>query len=520
MSDLLGDRFAVREILCADRAFHAWDEAGRKDVFIKMWPESDEQGIHEISVLTGVDSPYTPKFVCSFSENGNRYLVEEWIEGETLTDFVCRKGPLPFLQSGEILKALCDGLSFLHWHKRGPIVLTDLKPDNILIRGDVEQGVFSVTIVDYEAAYRLLQTDEDASVRQTRKLGSCYYTAPEVIFGKTEVSSDLYSLGVILYYMLTGVHGYPVPGSLQSPAAEIVARCTMPDPAARYSNVGDLKESLNTAIRSIKKGKKASLAFTKNSKIRMIGNYRKYSVMVDCNSCFTSEMAHVASEILGLRTGVFAISEKGQRNLEYYFLNLDQMSRLVCEDYYPFIFDHQTLYTRTSGQWTERGLLHACSEKLFIGSSKLLLELPLRTEKDFDSFFDWCHANFDLVLFSVERQDDPVDVDRIMKYASCIITTPLSNIEDLESYRDYYVSLADSKRVMLSKVRFVAWDYYEGAAPERSRFEEIVGKELYLGEVSHSESRIRKKNRLPIEQARACQEDALQYEQIIERLIG
>ncbi len=520
MSDLLGDRFAVREILCTNRAFQAWDEASRKDVFLKVWSETEGQAQNEIAMITGIDSPYTPKFICSFSQEGKRYLAEEWIDGETLSELIEQKGTFTFLQSAEILKALCDSLSFLHWHKSGPIAFVDLKPDNILIRGDVEQGVFGVTLVDYEAACRLAQSEENPQVCRTRKLGSCYYTAPEVIFGKPEVTSDIYSMGVILHYMLTGTHGYPVPSALPEPAREIVTRCVMPDPAKRYGDVGELKETLNTAVRRMKKGKKAALALTKSSNVRMIGNYRKYSVMVDCNSCFASEMAHVASELLGLRTGVFAISEKGQRNLEYYFLNLDQVSRLVCEDYYPFIFDHQTLYTRTSGQWTERGLLHACSEKLFIGTSKLLLELPLRSERDFDNFFDWCHANFDLVLFSVERQDDPVDVNRIMKYASCIIATPLSNVEDLESYRDYYVSLADSKRVMLSKVRFVAWDYYEGAAPERSRMEEIVGKELYLGEVSHSESRTRKKNRLPVERARACQEDALQYEQIIERLIG
>ena len=107
-----------------------------------------------------------------------------------------------------------------------------------------------------------------------------------------------------------------------------------------------------------------------------------------------------------------------------------------------------------------------------------------------------------------------------MKYCSCIISTPLSNVEDLESYRDYYVSLADNKPVVFSKVRFVAWDYCEGASHKREQLATIVGRELYLGEVTHSESRTRKKNRLPVRSAEACREDAVQYEKIIERLIG
>lgn len=519
MNDKIGSRFVVRETICFNRAYRALDEATGKDVFLKCWSETDSAAVWEISMLTGIDSPYTPKFICSFSEAGKKYLAEEWIEGETLDAFVKRQGVVDFVQSGEILKALCDALSFLHWNKSGSIAFVDLKPDNIMIRGDVDTGVFGITLVDYESSRRILEeTDVD---RKTRRMGSCYYTAPEVIFGSPDITCDIYSLGVLLCYLLTGVEQYPVPEAIPSCASKIVERCVHPDPAKRYPDVGTLKETLVAGIRRFKRGRRKTLHTQAETKqIRMIGNYRKYSVMVDCNACFASEMAQVASEMLGLRTGVFAISEKGQRNLEYYFLNLNQLSELVCEDYYPFIFDHQSLYLKTGKQWIQRGLLHACSDKLYIGSSKLLLELPLRSESDFDRFFDWCHANFDLVLFSIERQDDPADVDRIMKYASCIITTPLSNVEDLESYRDYYLSLADSNRVILSKVRFVAWDYCEGVAPGKEQLAEIVGRELYLGEVSHSESRTRKKNRLPCERAEACREDAKQYEEIIERLIG
>ena len=526
MCEQIWNRFTVRETLCTHRAYRAYDEGGKREVFLKCWREDDERASNEIAMLTGIDSPYTPQFICTFEEEGVRYLAEEWIPGETLSDLINRVGFLSFEQSVEIVKALCDALSFLHWNKRGAIAFVDLKPGNIMIRGDVESGVFGITLVDYEAAIRIEhEADLSGSVSGTRKLGSCYYTAPEVIFGRPDVTCDIYSLGVILHTLLSGTEGYP--GTLEGdfPCAGIIMKCIHPEPSNRYRHVGELKEALVGAVRGKRRRDKKILSLETvraepKDGVRVLGNYRKYSVMVDCNACFASEMAHVASDLLGLRTGVFAVSEKGQRNLEYYFLNLNQLSELVCEDYYPFIFDHQSLYLRTSSQWTERGLLHACSDKLFVGSGKLLLELPLRTEDDFNQFFDWCHGNFDLVLFTAERQDDPATVDRFMKYCSCIITTPLSSVEDLESYRDYYVSLADNKRLIFSKVRFVAWDYCEGASPKREQLAKIVGKELYLGEVTHSESRTRKKNRLPVQAAEACREDALQYEKIIERLIG
>lgn len=526
MCKQIWNRFTVREILCANRAYRAYDEAGGCEVFLKCWKEGDGGANQEIAMLTGIDSPYTPRFICSFEEDGYRYLAEEWIPGENLSELLARREALSFEQSVEILKALCDALSFLHWNKRGPIAFVDLKPGNVMIRGDVDSGIFGITLVDYEAAIRV-ESGSGQPVRTTgtRKMASCYYTAPEVLFGQPDTTCDVYSLGVLFYTLLTGTEGYPGELRADFPGRNVIMKCIHPEPGKRYRHVGELKEALIFAARGRKRKQKKILSLDtvrerRNEGVRVLGNYRKYSVMVDCNACFASEMAHVASDLLGLRTGVFAVSEKGQRNLEYYFLNLNQLSELVCEDYYPFIFDHQSLYLHTSSQWTQRGLLHACSEKLFVGSGKLLLELPLRTEDDFDQFFDWCHGNFDLVLFTVERQDDPAVVDRFMKYCSCIITTPLSNVEDLESYRDYYVSLADNKRVVFSKVRFVAWDYCEGASPNREQLAQIVGRELYLGEVTHSEVRNRKKNRLPVQSAEACREDATQYEKIIERLIG
>ena len=130
MCKQIWNRFTVREILCANRAYRAYDEAGGCEVFLKCWKEGDGGANQEIAMLTGIDSPYTPRFICSFEEDGYRYLAEEWIPGENLSELLARREALSFEQSVEILKALCDALSFLHWNKRGPIAFVDLKPGN------------------------------------------------------------------------------------------------------------------------------------------------------------------------------------------------------------------------------------------------------------------------------------------------------------------------------------------------------------------------------------------------------
>jgi serine/threonine protein kinase len=146
--------------------------------------------------------------ICTLYDVGPNYLVTELVEGETLRDLL-KRGP-PVERSLEITRQVLEALRAAH-HEG--IVHRDLKPQNIMVRLD---GY--VKVLDFGLAKRMTagQTVHSESITLTdsslpgRILGTVAYMSPEQILGKNiDQRSDLFSLGIILYEMLTGQHPWP-----------------------------------------------------------------------------------------------------------------------------------------------------------------------------------------------------------------------------------------------------------------------------------------------------------------------
>jgi serine/threonine-protein kinase len=140
-----------------------------------------------------------PKLYAYFTENGQFYLVQEWIEGQTLTEFHQQKGNLSEETVREILLSLLPVLSFIHGHR---VIHRDIKPDNIILRAKdrlpvlIDFGIIKETMataigLDGQSAYSLA-------------LGTPGYMASEQAAGRPVYSSDLYSLALTAFFLLTG----------------------------------------------------------------------------------------------------------------------------------------------------------------------------------------------------------------------------------------------------------------------------------------------------------------------------
>ncbi len=127
-------------------------------------------------------------------ESGRIFIVMEYVEGEDLDELLRRKGRLPVRKAAEIAREVA--LALEHAHALG-VVHRDVKPGNILLRKDGR-----VKITDFGLATEMGRSDvlEDGSV-----LGTPWYVSPEQAQGlPADGRSDLYSLGVTFYQMLTG----------------------------------------------------------------------------------------------------------------------------------------------------------------------------------------------------------------------------------------------------------------------------------------------------------------------------
>src|SRR5713226_389432 len=133
-------------------------------------------------------------------EDGRQYIVFEYIDGENLKELVVRKGRLGIRAALEIALEIARGLAFAHDHG---LVHRDVKPQNVLLNGD---GGAKVT--DFGIARSL---DVEHGVTQTGTvLGTSDYIAPEQAQGqRVDEHTDVYSLGVVLYEMLTNEVPFP-----------------------------------------------------------------------------------------------------------------------------------------------------------------------------------------------------------------------------------------------------------------------------------------------------------------------
>lgn len=154
------------------------------------------------NILTALDFQVT--------EDGNPFLVLDFLEGEDLDSFIDREGPLELEEARDIFYQILDGLDYAH---RQGIVHRDIKPSNIMLLG-VHAGEPLVKIVDFGLSKLVLadQGDDDFDQKLTATgamLGSPLYMSPEQARGQPAgPSSDIYSLGCVFYRVLTGSPPY------------------------------------------------------------------------------------------------------------------------------------------------------------------------------------------------------------------------------------------------------------------------------------------------------------------------
>jgi serine/threonine protein kinase len=130
--------------------------------------------------------------------DGKPYLVMQYVEGRTLRQLM-DQGRLPLARAAEILQQLGDALSFAH-SKR--ILHRDLKPENVMLQ-DMGDSREVVKLIDFGIA-RVRESQVTADTAFVPFAGTPAYMAPEHLFGKPVEASDIWSLGVIAFEMLTG----------------------------------------------------------------------------------------------------------------------------------------------------------------------------------------------------------------------------------------------------------------------------------------------------------------------------
>jgi tRNA A-37 threonylcarbamoyl transferase component Bud32 len=173
------------------------------------------------------------------ADGGVLYLAMEYVDGESLAALAARESPLPVARAVEIARQVADALTAAH---HIGMVHRDLKPDNILLARDMGGGD-QVKVVDFGIAKGLSGEGQDIT-RAGFVVGTPRYMSPEQLMGEpVDGRSDLYSLGCILYEVLTGKE----PFGCGEGAASLTRRLVEPTPHPR-SHRSSISRELNDLV--------------------------------------------------------------------------------------------------------------------------------------------------------------------------------------------------------------------------------------------------------------------------------
>ncbi len=192
-------------------------------------------------------------------DNGQYFIVMEYIEGKNLKDLLKKRGKLTTTEVVDIMSQIADGLSVAH---DSYIIHRDIKPQNIMI---LENGLVKITDFGIAMAMNATQLTQTNSV-----MGSVHYLPPEQASGKgSTLKSDIYSMGILMYELLVGELPYrgdnaveialkhlkePLPSirdelpDLPQAVENVILKSAAKNPKNRYNDAREMYEDLKTCL--------------------------------------------------------------------------------------------------------------------------------------------------------------------------------------------------------------------------------------------------------------------------------
>ena len=249
------------------RVYKSRDKALNRYVAVKILKEDykdDKEFVRrfntEAQAAASLSNPHIVSIYDVGCEDGMYYIVMEYIEGETLKSYIDRVGVIQWRKAAEFSLQICEGIEEAH---NNSVIHRDIKPQNIIMTPD---GVLKIT--DFGIARAATQVTTTMASNNT--IGTAHYLSPEQARGGyTDERTDIYSMGVVMYEMLTGVLPFDdstavaialkhiqetptpiteinpdVPKSLE----QVVMKAMTKEQNSRYSSITDMISDINKVL--------------------------------------------------------------------------------------------------------------------------------------------------------------------------------------------------------------------------------------------------------------------------------
>lgn len=273
--DIIGHRYRIIRSLGEGgmaNVYLAHDLVLDRDVSVKLLrldlrddPDTKRRFHREALAATQLNDPHIVGVYDVGEDNGMQYMVMQYVQGADLKAFIKQHYPIPLPQVVDIMEQVLSAVEAAH--NRG-IIHRDLKPQNILIDANK-----NIKITDFGIA---VATSQNSLTQTNTLMGSVHYLSPEQARGSIATKqSDIYSLGIILYEMLTGTVPFEgetavsialkhfredipsvrtVNSRIPQPLENVVLRATAKNPHERYASVQEMAVDLATSLDSARDG--------------------------------------------------------------------------------------------------------------------------------------------------------------------------------------------------------------------------------------------------------------------------
>jgi len=259
MTELIGERYEKVERLGLGSFGEVWkvrdtEREGRAPYYVAKIPTSKKLNSRfrkEAAICRRLEGhPNSIKIIDVVEEKGRVVLIQEFVEGPSLRELL--EGPLEKNRKEKILLQLVDIVAYAHKHR---IVHRDIKPENIVVRRDSV-----VKLLDYGVAKELKDKDISSTM-----VGSRPFMAPEQISGESQIASDVWALGIIMYAIYTGYLPFyhdnekilmdliltmeprtprEVEPDIPVELERIILKCLKKDPKERFADAGILEATI------------------------------------------------------------------------------------------------------------------------------------------------------------------------------------------------------------------------------------------------------------------------------------
>jgi serine/threonine-protein kinase len=227
----------------------------------KKYPQYNQQR-KEAQILKNLKHSCIPTIYDIEEDEEGSYIIEQYIEGDTLKEYVAAKGPPGENIIIRFALSLCDLIQYLH-STRKPLLYPDLKPENIIVSDS------ALKLIDFGSAVYLDEIKEGQPYSGTRG-----FAAPELYGnGRIDERCEIYGIGMLMYYMAYGIEwnqniaeikNIDEIGSLSKQLKDIINRCLKFNPSQRFSSVTQLNKQLSGILQkkhlSGKSGQSLSIA--------------------------------------------------------------------------------------------------------------------------------------------------------------------------------------------------------------------------------------------------------------------